>query len=202
VVNLPKPYYQDEAVTIYHADAREILPLLEPGSVDLVLTDPPYGVGLADWDNLPHWDWLDECQRISPLILFTPGIANLWKYPPADWVIGWAKPGSTRRNGTGGFNHWEPVLQYGSHKWMVDLIYLPACVNHSLDSGDHPSSKPLALYRWLIERVAGHTILDPFMGSGTSLRAAKDLGRKAIGIEIEERYCEIAARRMAQLVLL
>jgi site-specific DNA-methyltransferase (adenine-specific) len=85
---------------------------------------------------------------------------------------------------------------------MVDLIYLPACVNHSLDSGDHPSPKPLALYRWLIERVAGHTILDPFMGSGTSLRAAKDLGRKAIGIEIEERYCEIAARRMAQLVLL
>lgn len=71
-------------------------------------------------------------------------------------------------------------------------------------TSDHPCERPVALYRWALNYIpparAG-LVLDPFMGSGTTLRAAKDLGRKAIGIEIEERYCEIAARRMAQEVL-
>ena len=65
----------------------------------------------------------------------------------------------------------------------------------------HPTQKPAPLMRWALEFTTGQTILDPFMGSGTTLRAAKDLGRKAIGIEIEERYCEIAAKRLAQEVL-
>ena len=65
----------------------------------------------------------------------------------------------------------------------------------------HPSQKPLPLMRWCIEKGGDGTILDPFLGSGTILRAAKDLGRKAIGIEIEERYCEIAANRLRQEVL-
>lgn len=65
----------------------------------------------------------------------------------------------------------------------------------------HPTEKPQGVMRWSIEQSKGTVILDPFMGSGTTLRAAKDLGRKAIGIEIEERYCEIAARRLGQEVL-
>jgi site-specific DNA-methyltransferase (adenine-specific) len=68
---------------------------------------------------------------------------------------------------------------------------------------DHPTQKPLGLIRRIVESILppGGVCIDPFMGSGTTLRAAKDLGRKAIGIEIEERYCEIAAKRMSQEVL-
>jgi DNA modification methylase len=65
---------------------------------------------------------------------------------------------------------------------------------------EHPSPKPLNVMRWILGCLPGETVLDPFMGSGTTLRAAKDLGRRAIGIEIEERYCEIAAKRLAQEV--
>ncbi|HXE85532.1 MAG TPA: site-specific DNA-methyltransferase, partial [Hyphomicrobiaceae bacterium] len=66
---------------------------------------------------------------------------------------------------------------------------------------DHPSPKPLNVVTWLLDSLPGGSVLDPFMGSGTTLRAAKDLGRRAIGIEIEERYCEIAVQRLAQQVL-
>ena len=137
------------------------------------------------------------------MILITTGMRNLWLYPPADWVLCWAKPGSTRRNGLGGFNEWEPVLVYGKRRIYNDFKLLPTAPNLSKDTGDHPAPKPIALYRWLVAVGSdnGATILDPFMGSGTTLRAAKDLGRKAIGIEIEERYCEIAAQRMSQMVL-
>jgi site-specific DNA-methyltransferase (adenine-specific) len=75
--------------------------------------------------------------------------------------------------------------------------------NNATEENGHPCPKPLPVIKWIVSRVSleGETIIDPFMGSGTTLRAAKDLGRKAIGIEIEERYCEIAAKRMSQEVM-
>jgi len=95
---------------------------------------------------------------------------------------------------------------YGKRRLWQDLFHVvpgTALGDAISDGAGHPCPKPVALFRWLTDQLsdANETILDPFMGSGTTLRAAKDLGRKAIGIEIEERYCEIAAKRMAQTVM-
>lgn len=206
------PYYEDDAVTIYHADCREVLPTFADGSVELAFADPPYGVGFkydehADEPGVAYEAmirWLHpEMTRIATLALVTPGIRNLWLWPSATWVLSWHKPGSTRRSDLGGFNEWEPVLMYGKRRIYNDAVRLPDCSNHATDTGDHPCPKPLQLMSWIIARATDPdaTVIDPFMGSGTTLRAAKDQGRKAIGIEISEAYCEIAARRMGQEVL-
>lgn len=205
-----KPYYDEDGITIYHADCREVLPTL---TGDAVITDPPYGVDLAygqgyddTRDQYPAFvAWIAEvCQIAAPLVAITPGIRNLWLYPPATWVLSWHKPGSTRRSDLGGFNEWEPILFYGKKVLYHDALRLPSVANLSGSlAGEHPCPKPLRLMAWLVGELTeqGQTVIDPFMGSGTTLRAAKDLGRKAIGIEIEERYCGIAVQRLAQGVL-
>jgi site-specific DNA-methyltransferase (adenine-specific) len=206
---LPKPYYQDEAVTIYHGDCRELLPMMP--KVDLVLTDPPYGVGFKyeshDDTNEGYDDWCKEwfeaLKKTKPqTIAVSCGLSNITKWEKPTWVLAWHKPASMGRCVVG-FNNWEPVLIYGKpKKQIVDVFKAVIKPDKSLEG--HPCPKPLGWGLWLVENLApqGGIILDPFMGSGTTLRAAKDLGRKAIGIEIEEKYCEIAAKRMAQEVLL
>lgn len=207
------PYYQDDHCTIYHGDNREVLPSLPDTSVDLAFADPPYGVGFSyagsydDEGGAAYEAWMGDTYahltRVAPIVMVTPGIRNMWAWPRPTWVLGWHKPGSTRRGDLGGFNVWEPVLMYGKRRIHNDALRLPDVANHSRDTGCHPCPKPLRLLTWLISNATdeGATVLDPFMGSGTTLRAAKDLGRKAIGIEVEERYCEVAARRLAQEVL-
>lgn len=188
-----KPYYQDNAVTIYHGDCRAVLPTLP--KVDLVLTDPPYGMGKAEWDNeIPKWLPLVDT---FPVMAFC-GVVGMRDYPTPDWVAAWVRVGSTQRIGhLGGFNNWEPILCYRLERLPNDVFMVP----NTDHKHQHPTCKPLKLFLRLVSTQQAHTILDPFMGSGTTLRAAKDLGRKAIGIEIEEKYCEIAAKRMAQEVL-
>jgi len=207
-----KPYFQDDDVVIYHGDCRDILPTLGP--VDLVLTDPPYNVGIEygagvddkrkdyqDWCSL----WFNDCRQIAPLIALTPGIVNLgiWAQIEApSWCIAWLKPAAMGRTPFG-FCNWEPVLVWGKAKKHdgVDVITAAIIPDPNLDG--HPCPKPLLWGKKLLALLtdASDVILDPFMGSGTTLRAAKDLGRKSVGIEIEERYCEIAARRMSQSVM-
>lgn len=209
-----KPYYQDDYATIYHGDCREILPQV---SVDVLVTDPPYGVEFGG-KCTKHTTRRDEgytngddagagpeiIRMALPLVkraAVFPGIRNLFDYPrPAD--IGGVFCPAGAGIGPWGFTLLHPVLFYGKRP---DTALYPMGLQ-SFDTSDdvgHPCPKPMRWLRWLVALVSrdGETVLDPFMGSGTTLRAAKDLGRKSIGIEIEERYCEIAAKRLAQEIL-
>ena len=204
------PYYEHAGIAIYHADCRDVLDQLAPAH--MVFADPPYGVGISygasyadepgvEYDALLRW--LIPFVTTAPVGLVTPGMRHFWSWPAARWILAWNKPNSMRRSSLGGFNMWEPVLLYGKVAKPIaqDAIALP--FHHDDDTGNHPCPKPLRLLAWLIRITTepGQLVIDPMMGSGTTLRAAKDLGRKAIGIEIEERYCEVAAKRMAQEVL-
>jgi len=206
-----KPYYQDDAVTIYHGDCREIVPQL--GRFDLLLTDPPYGCSattgrggaydgftIAGDKNTELRDWaISVCD--VPWILF--GSARITR-PACDAVLIWAKGEHT---GMGDLSFpWKPDFEEIYVKGKVFRGRRTSSVlryNARIDSGRlHPTEKPIGLMLELVGKCPKEAVLlDPFAGSGTTGRAAKDLGRKATLIELEERYCEIAALRMAQEVL-
>ncbi len=215
-MSLPKPYYQDTAVTIYHGDCREILPELP--KVDLVLTDPPYGLAGADTDKNSYASFSDDAETVTALVLMvlkmakyerfvmTPGQSQMFKYPEPKAVGAFYYPAGSG-SCSWGFVGWQPIFYYGKDPRLADGLGRVMNSHSSTEQAEnwgHPCVKPIGQWKWLLDRSSriGETILDPFMGSGTTLRAAKDLGRKAIGIELEEKYCEIAARRMAQEVLL
>lgn len=209
-----KPYYSEDGITIWHGDCREILPTLE--LVDLVLTDPPYGMDYqsawrTEWQRKPKIQgdkafpkWVFDLKpRIASLIFCRWD--NLPEIPMPTSFIVWDKC----RHGMGDLEHefgrqWEAVAFYPmeGHRFVrrpVDIIRAPCTPPLSLL---HPNEKPVEVLTPLIQaHDETALILDPFMGSGTTLRAAKDLGRKAIGIELEEKYCEIAANRLSQQVL-
>lgn len=191
-----KPYYADNLVTLYHGDCREVLPCLP--KADLVLTDPPYGVEFrgATWDKEIPPIIFDIVSTNKALVI--TGTLTIWEYPRPDWVLCWARPASNSRSKVGGFSHWSPILAYGSFKFPTDYRSWHAIQFAYPPSFEHPTPKPEPLLKWLIGygSEVTDTILDPFTGSGTTLKAAKELGRRAIGIEIEEKYCEIAARRL------
>jgi site-specific DNA-methyltransferase (adenine-specific) len=199
-----KPYYQDESVTIYNADCREVLPTLD--KVDLVLTDPPYGLGKKwgggggsgwqprterhNWDATPlEQSLIDSVCTFATAVIIWGG--NYFTLPISRGWLVWNKPER-------GFSLAEAEIAWTN----IDTVIRVYDAHRSDTGRAHPTQKPVALMRWCIEFFPdAQTILDPFMGSGTTLRAAKDLNRKAIGIELEERYCEIAANRMAQLAM-
>jgi len=212
-----KPYYQDDAVTIFHGDCREILLQLEP--VDLVLTDPPYGVSMSHgFDGfggfgtpirrrqyIDAWDAERPSQEIFLMILDMASNAIIWGgnffadlLPRSTHWISWDK-----LNTMPTFGDCELAWTSFNRKSVKKITIEWNGLLGKETLRDHPTQKPLKLMNWCLTNYCqqDETILDPFMGSGTTLRAAKDLGRKAIGIEIEEKYCEIAAKRMAQEVL-
>ncbi len=219
-IQLPAPYYQDPAVTIYHGDCREIVPHL--GRFDLLLTDPPYGIGAdskmhkiggsvqghgnrrvalrhyeaTDWDSVPVENAFLSLLRgkCRKNIIFG---GNYYELPPCKGPLVWDKLNgeNTYADGEIAWNDLGCPVRIKRHLWH-------GMCRKGGEHRDHPTQKPLEVMSWCI-CLAGdvQTILDPFAGSGTTGRAAKDLGRKATLIEREEKYCEIAARRMAQEVL-
>src|SRR5574343_1417190 len=211
-MSLPKPYYEEPGITIYHGDCRAILPQL--GQADLVITDPPYGMrfvsnyrmmkhaSIVNDDALPiDLIWLSLSKANNAAYIFCRW-DNLPQMPKPKSVLAWVKNNWSM----GDLDHehgrqWEACCFYPKdghvfNKRIPDVIFADRTGNVL-----HPTEKPCDLLMNIIHANVGDIILDPFMGSGTTLRAAKDLGRKAIGIEIEEKYCEIAARRMAQMVM-
>lgn len=212
------PYYKDDFVTIYHGDCREILPTL--GRFDLLLTDPPYGIGQDKGMGSGGYSFGGKKRTAR-------GYAGGWdKSTPDDETLTLCLAASTTQIIWGG-NYMAAMLSQ-QPKWLVwdkqqtmptysdaELAWttLPgASVKMFRQCGAglmavekerfHPTQKPVALMQWCIG-LAGDvsTIIDPFAGSGTTGRAAKDLGKQCVLIEREEAYCEIAAKRMAQEVL-
>ena len=220
-MSLPTPYYSDDAVTIYHGDCLDIIDVLE---FDVVVTDPPYGISYkSGWsgDNVRSdtadravsiegdedtrlRDTVLEITDTKPALVF-----GSWKRrPPAGTValLTWCKG---MHSGMGNLAiPWKPNTEevyvigvgFSGHRGSSVLNY-DAPVTWASRGRCHPHEKPVSLLIDLVAKCPPGVVLDPFMGSGTTLRAAKDLGRKAIGIEIDKRYCEIAARRMGQEVL-
>ena len=216
------PYYEHAGIVIYHGDCREILPGL-PKS-DLLLTDPPYGIG-ADADahkrsgavqghgnrraarriyEASNWDANPpDAQTIALIrghakyqIIFG---GNFFALPASRCWLVWDK-----QNADNDFADCE-LAWTNLDKAVRKIAWLwnGFARENNEPRFNHPTQKPLGVLKWAIGQAPDRcdTILDPFMGSGTTLVAAKNLGRKAIGIEIEEKYCEIAAKRLSQEVM-
>jgi DNA modification methylase len=231
-----KPYYSHAGITIFHGDCREILPSLEPDSVDLIVTDPPYGVrwmstrGSTLFGGITGDESTDAALTSLPLALKVlkrkrhvymfgrydmSGIAGIGVQAELIWDK--CQMGLGDLNSPFGPQH--EYIQFFSNVRLGDeskgkfgegvgaarlrkgsVLSFPRINGRAVTV--HPTEKPAALIRELIESSSriGETVLDYFSGAGSTLVASRLEGRKAIGIEIEERYCEIAAKRLSQEV--
>jgi site-specific DNA-methyltransferase (adenine-specific) len=191
-----------------HADDYELV--LNGERAALGLTDPPYGVGI-DYDG----EISDDAETIGELVeafmpliransdrvLITSGRTVLWRYPPADWILGWTEPAGVGR-GPWGFICSQPVLAYGTCPYLAAGLgarpdtFIGKGQGPSSDA--HPVAKPIDAWRWFMERGSIHTddlVLDPFAGSGTTVIAAQILGRRAAMLELSPRYCDVICAR-------
>jgi site-specific DNA-methyltransferase (adenine-specific) len=246
------PYYSDQWVSIVHGDCREVLPSLEPQSVTLLWTDPPYGHANQDGDLASARVGVRGARQRPAIAIANDGPEEMraaldgalrlavpllrddcccccccccgggGPSPTFAWVADrmdreglsffhatiWDK--TARGPGMGWRFRRDYEMVMVAHKRGGRLAWneeTPAVSNilrfHPERNILHPTTKPLSMVQSFIgwHTLPGDLVLDPFMGSGTTLQAAKSLGRRAIGIEIDERYCEVAANRCRQEVL-
>jgi DNA modification methylase len=204
---MPSPYYNQNGITIYHGDCRNILPTLD--RADLVLTDPPYGIGrdgkppststhgghkgydFKGWDQAP----VDDATLRLVLAAGRDAIvfgANYYPQvlPPSPGWIVWDKGQR--------IDQADGELAFTTRLAPLRVFILNR-VALQTDGAVHPTQKPEALILWCISLFpSARTVIDPFMGSGTTLAAAKRLGLTAIGIDIHQEYCDLAIRRLRQ----
>jgi len=224
-----EPFFDSGGITIYHADCSDILPLVPTESVDLLLADPPYGMaynpetsGRISASLIESWQryggWAKDYAPIvgddgpfdpAPLLAFGAVVlfgANYYadRLPPNGCWIVWDK----KRGGTvtPGWNSSDAELAWTTFGGGVKVFqHLWAGYKRDSELGDHwhPTQKPVALMKWIIGRWTkpGDLVFDPYMGSGPIAQACHETGRRYIGVEIVEEYCETAVKRLAQQVL-
>ena len=211
---MTEPYYSDEFVTLYHGDCREVTEWLE---ADVLVSDVPYGIDYRS--NSPRETLARSIEGDEDTETRDAALA-LWGARPALVFGTWraARPAATRMVliwdtkgalGMGAMDlPWKPAHQevyvLGSGfegRRTSDVLTFAPVQSLGRNGREHPHQKPTDLMAALVAKCPPGTVADPFAGSGSTLVAAKRLGRKAIGVEIDERYCEIAARRLAQGVL-
>jgi DNA modification methylase len=205
ISELPKPYYQDEHVTLYHGDCRELLPLMP--KVDLVLTDPPYGIGnfvqVTGNKRGKHVTWNEKGLESDIFAL----LVNKSKHQ-----IIWGSNYFNSFNGKGGAIVWvknQPMPNFSkadiascSFYKKIEIVTITWTNFVNTKTTKHPCERPVELYEWCIDySPSPQTMLDCFAGSGSSLIAAKNKKIKAIGIEQSEQYCEMIVKRLRQEVL-
>lgn len=218
------PYYQDDQVTLYHGDCLEIREWL---AADVLVTDPPYGIRWSQkfggaQPHLKHkqqvvrdavqGDWSHELRD---------AVLEVWGDKPAIVFGSWRVPRPTRTNNlliwhkgnaSSGvancafFTVHEEIYAIGdgwrkSAPPLLSVITTQESRRHQAGLIGHPTPKPVRLMEILVDRCPPGVVADPFAGSGSTLVAARNLGRKAIGVELEERYCEIIAKRLDQMCL-
>jgi DNA modification methylase len=214
---LPVPYYERDGITIYHGDCLDVMRAFADREFSLVHTDPPFGIGNfvqtrgrilgrgknrgreVTWnDATPPMDVFREIRRVAiHRIVWGANFFNCFE--PNGGAIVWLK-------GQKMPNFSKADIASCTHFKKTETVSVPwtnFSVAHKAET-DHPCERPVSLYLWCLNYIpAARTgrVLDPFMGSGTTLVAAKLEGRGAVGIEREERYCEIAAKRLSQGVL-
>ncbi len=209
-------FYQDDWATIYCGDCLSIMPLMEPESVDLVVTDPPYGIGMDEgfegfggfgepiarrrycdtWDKeRPPKECFDAILRVAYHALIFGG-QFFSDYLPVNghWIV-WDK-----LNTMPSFGDCELIWTNFKRNSVKKITREYNGLIGKEEQRYHPTQKPLNLIEILLRQYDGQTVLDPFLGSGTTCVAAKNLNRKSIGIEINPKYCEIAVKRLRQEV--
>ena len=252
-MSLPKPYYEHNGITIYHANAREILPQFVDQSVDMIFTDPPFGHNNNDGDLIHQ---REAALGLSPIGGSNPRPIANDGFDESNELVKWLFRESKRLLADGGcccccccggggpdpqFARWslwmDEVLSFkqmvvwdkgpmgmgwhyrrsyetvlvaqrdeGKCRWYDDTDKIENIIRPIRkiipSEYDHPTPKPPALVAYFLRlhSLPGHLVLDPFMGGGSTAVACKDLGRRFIGCELEERWCELTIQRLSQEV--